>query len=384
MPPARSRDRMPRADPATPMSDRAPSFQPLYLQIKALLEQSLEARRVAPGRGDPVRDRARGALRRVAGHRAQGDRRAGRRQPRRAAAGQGHVRRDAHRGARVALPLPAHPPQRRQRRVSRQPAASTCGAARRRPRSRACWSSSPGDPVIVLRRVLEYGGEPVVLDEITLPAALFRGLTKARIDALPRLDVRLFRDAVRRADAEGAGAAARRRRRCGAARGSWASQPGAPLLAVDRVTSTYGDRPVEVRRGLCATRAPSLPERDRLMRRGASASRRRRAWLTRRGAMRAIICCAAHKTAVAHDAPRRLPQRPVRRFSRICPMPRQRLDAVKPRPVYLEPARDPPAVAGDRVDPAPGQRRAAVPRRHPAAAVAACRRASRRPRRTRS
>ncbi len=40
-----------------------------------------------------------------------------------------------------------------------------------------------GDPVIVLRRVLDYGGAPTVLDEITLPAALFRGLTKARYDA---------------------------------------------------------------------------------------------------------------------------------------------------------------------------------------------------------
>ena len=29
---------------------------------------------------------------------------------------------------------------------------------------------------------------------------------------------------------------------------------GTPLLAVDRVTLTYGDRPVEVRRGLCSTR----------------------------------------------------------------------------------------------------------------------------------
>jgi GntR family transcriptional regulator len=28
---------------------------------------------------------------------------------------------------------------------------------------------------------------------------------------------------------------------------------GAPLLAVERVTTTYGDRPVELRRGLCAT-----------------------------------------------------------------------------------------------------------------------------------
>jgi GntR family transcriptional regulator len=31
--------------------------------------------------------------------------------------------------------------------------------------------------------------------------------------------------------------------------------PGSPLLSVDRVTLTYGDRPVEVRRGLCATHA---------------------------------------------------------------------------------------------------------------------------------
>ncbi len=30
---------------------------------------------------------------------------------------------------------------------------------------------------------------------------------------------------------------------------------GSPLLAVDRVTLTYGDRPVEVRRGLCSTRS---------------------------------------------------------------------------------------------------------------------------------
>ena len=29
---------------------------------------------------------------------------------------------------------------------------------------------------------------------------------------------------------------------------------GAPLLAVDRLTLTYGDRPVEVRRGLCVTK----------------------------------------------------------------------------------------------------------------------------------
>ena len=30
--------------------------------------------------------------------------------------------------------------------------------------------------------------------------------------------------------------------------------PGTPLLAVDRITLTYGERPVEWRRGLCVTR----------------------------------------------------------------------------------------------------------------------------------
>ena len=51
----------------------------------------------------------------------------------------------------------------------------------------------PGDPVFILRRVLEYAGEPVVLDEIILPAAFFgadarasRGATAARCTACSR------------------------------------------------------------------------------------------------------------------------------------------------------------------------------------------------------
>jgi GntR family transcriptional regulator len=31
-------------------------------------------------------------------------------------------------------------------------------------------------------------------------------------------------------------------------------EPGAPLLLVERVSYTYGERPVEVRRGLCVTK----------------------------------------------------------------------------------------------------------------------------------
>jgi len=110
-----------------------------------------------------------------------------------------------------------------------------------------------GDPIFVLRRVLEYGGVPAVLDEITLPAALFRGLTRERCADYAgsmygffetEFGVRMLRADERlraiAADAE-------------SARLLHVS-PGAPLLAVDRVAYTYGERPVELRRGLCTTR----------------------------------------------------------------------------------------------------------------------------------
>jgi len=111
-----------------------------------------------------------------------------------------------------------------------------------------------GDPVIVLRRVLEFGGTPTVLDEITLPAALFRGLTKARYDAHhgsmygffeTQFGVRMLKaqERLRAIAADPASAAL------------LYVEPGHPLLAVDRVALTYGDRPVEWRRGLCVTRA---------------------------------------------------------------------------------------------------------------------------------
>jgi GntR family transcriptional regulator len=92
----------------------------------------------------------------------------------------------------------------------------------------------------------------VVLDEITLPAALFRGLTKATLDAHHGSMYGFFemQYGVRMLKAQ-------ERLRAIAADAATAAvldvAPGTPLLAVDRVTFTWGDRPVEVRRGLCAT-----------------------------------------------------------------------------------------------------------------------------------
>jgi GntR family transcriptional regulator len=105
----------------------------------------------------------------------------------------------------------------------------------------------------VLRRVLDFAGRPAVLDEITLPAALFAGLTRARYAAYPGSMYGFFEQAfgVRMLRAE---------EQLTAVEADTASaalvevEPGTPLLAVDRLSFTYGDRPVEVRRGLCATR----------------------------------------------------------------------------------------------------------------------------------
>jgi GntR family transcriptional regulator len=110
-----------------------------------------------------------------------------------------------------------------------------------------------GDSVFILRRVLEYGGEPAVLDEIVLPSSLFRGMSRGRVEAYrgsmysffeTQFGVRIVKaqEKLRAVAADATTAALLR------------VEPGQPLLAVERVTRTYGDRPVEWRRGLCATR----------------------------------------------------------------------------------------------------------------------------------
>ena len=111
-----------------------------------------------------------------------------------------------------------------------------------------------GDSVIQLRRVLRYSGMPTVLDEITLPAALFKGLSKERFDAYEgsmygffetEFGVRMLRanEQVRAVAADPNTAEVLR------------VGIGSPLLSVERVAYTYGDKPVEFRRGLCTTRS---------------------------------------------------------------------------------------------------------------------------------
>jgi GntR family transcriptional regulator len=108
------------------------------------------------------------------------------------------------------------------------------------------------DPVIRVRRVLSSRGTPIVFDDIWLPAQLFKGLTAQRLAEHrgpmyglfeTEFGVRMIRAEERiRAVAADASSA------------EWlALAPGAPLLSVERLSLTYGDKPVELRHGLYTT-----------------------------------------------------------------------------------------------------------------------------------
>jgi GntR family transcriptional regulator len=108
------------------------------------------------------------------------------------------------------------------------------------------------ESVIRVRRLLSFRGKPVVLDEIWLPAQLFKGLTADRLAEYrgpmyglfeSEFRVRMIRaeEKIRAVAADAANA------------GLLELDAGAPLLSVERLSMTYGDKPVELRRGLYST-----------------------------------------------------------------------------------------------------------------------------------
>ncbi len=109
-----------------------------------------------------------------------------------------------------------------------------------------------GDAVVMVRRLLLYGERATVLDEIWLHGALFKGLTAERLADYKGPMYGLFESefGVRMVSAT-------EKLRAIAADASSAEllgvPLGAPLLSVERVSQTYGERPVEVRRGLYVT-----------------------------------------------------------------------------------------------------------------------------------
>jgi GntR family transcriptional regulator len=111
---------------------------------------------------------------------------------------------------------------------------------------------APGEPVVEVRRLLLDGERPVVLDDLWLPGSAFKGLDAQTLERWRGPLYRLFEAeySVRmiRAEEQLRAVAA------GAEPAALLQVPaGTPLLSVERRSFTYGDRPVELRRGLYRT-----------------------------------------------------------------------------------------------------------------------------------
>ncbi len=234
------------------MKAPSPTFQPLYLQIKGLMERALEAGEWGPGAAIPAEVAlaarfgvSQGTVRKAIG----------------ALANENLLVRKQGKGTFVATHTEERASNFRFLRVRRNDGQAEYPGNRlvdlRRARAGAEIARRlgirVGDGVFLLLRVLDLAGQPTVLDDIRLPAALFAGLTRARYAAYPGSMYGFFEQAfgvrMLRAEERLTAVAADV-----ASAGLLGVEPGTPLLAVDRVSFTYGDRPVEVRRGLCATR----------------------------------------------------------------------------------------------------------------------------------
>jgi GntR family transcriptional regulator len=231
---------------------RAPAFRPLYLQIRDLMVERLDAGEWRPGEAIPS-ELELAARYRVSHGTA--------RKAIDALAADNLLIRRQGKGTFVATHTEERSSMFRFLRIRRSDGREEYPASRlidvRRSKATAevarALEIKSGDSVFVLRRLLEYEGEPAVLDEIILPATLFKGMTRARVQAYRGSMYSLFETqfGVRIVKAQ----EKLRAVAADAATGALLDvEPGQPLLAVERITRTYGDRPVEWRRGLCSTR----------------------------------------------------------------------------------------------------------------------------------
>ena len=229
----------------------APTFSPLYRQIKALLTRSLQSGEWKPGESIPSETElavrfgvSQGTVRKAIDELAA-ENLLIRRQGRGTFVGTHHEEKAQFRFLRLRTERGDEPGGMESRILDCRRMRAPVDIARR-------LMLRSAEAVVQVRRVLSFDGEPAVLDEIWLPGALFRGLSVDRLSAYSgplyglfetEFGIRMIR--------------ATERLKAVAAQGAVATElgvaQGAPLLLVERVSYTYQDRPVEVRRGYCVT-----------------------------------------------------------------------------------------------------------------------------------
>jgi GntR family transcriptional regulator len=237
-------------------SDAAPAFSPLYQQIKALIIRSLQSGEWRPGEAIPsemelaARYKVSQGTVRKAIDELSAENRLTRRQ------GKGTfvaTHAEQHTQYRFLRLVPdAGEDDEQAGRMSRR--VLDCRRVRAPADVARALELRGGDSAVQIRRTLSAMGRPVVLDEIWLPGGLFKGLSAERLSQYrgpmyalfeTEFGVHMIRasERIRAVQADEAAA-------------QWLEVPeGAPLLSVERLSYSYDDKPVELRRGLYHTEA---------------------------------------------------------------------------------------------------------------------------------
>jgi GntR family transcriptional regulator len=232
------------------MAQDSPTFSPLYKQIRSLIVQALEAGDWQPGQAIPSEQElalrfgvSQGTVRKAVDELAA-ENILVRKQ------GKGTFV-STHQDPRAAfrfLRLKALDG----RYVQPKSMPLECMRAKAGPEPARNLGVEVGSPIVMVRRVLRFEGKPVVIDEMYLSGEAFPGLTMEVLKDWhgslyslfeSRFGVRMIRaeEKVRAVSADKAVA-----EMLGVAEGR-------PLLSVERLAFSYGDKPVEWRRGLYST-----------------------------------------------------------------------------------------------------------------------------------
>lgn len=231
-------------------SGSSPTFSPLYQQIKALITQSLQSGEWKPGELIPSEVELAGRFKvsqgtvRKAIDELAAENLVVRRQGKGTFVATHHEARAQFRFLRL-MPDTGEPHSADNKILDVKRLRAPAEVAR-------LLDMKSGDSVVFIKRVQAFDGAPTIVEELWLPGVLFKGLTAERLIEYKgpmyglfetEFGTRMIRatERIRAVVADGEVAELLQVAR------------GTPLLSVERVSYTYGDKPVEVRRGLYLT-----------------------------------------------------------------------------------------------------------------------------------
>ena len=236
--------------PAMPVASASPTFSPLYQQIKALITQSLQSGEWKPGELSPSEVELAGRFKvsqgtvRKAIDELAAENLVMRRQGKGTFVSTHHEARAHFRFLRL-VPDEGVPHYPESKFIEVKRVRAPADVAR-------LMDLKSGDAVIFIKRVQYFDGVPTIVEELWLPGLIFKGLTAERLVEYKgpmyglfetEFGTRMIRASEQiRAVCADAGAAQLLN-----------IDLGTPLLSSERVSFTYGDKPVELRRGLYLT-----------------------------------------------------------------------------------------------------------------------------------